>query len=359
MKKNILLIITGVILFGLIIFSSVNYIIIPNVKHLNQIDDDKLTTEDIIALREEINNKYQSLEQSIDNKYQSLEEDVNNKYSERKSEIQKQLNEKKALKNEEFFNGGFTEYYYTLQSEIDELEDEIRNIESNINKEIRNIESNIYEEKEELNSQKQKELLDIELQNTNNASNKVKFILLIILGVIIILSPLLYLWSIFNKLTKLCNNVKNKWSEVDIYLKQRTDLIPNIVETVKGYSKHEKDTLTDVINARTQVVNASSKEEEIASNENLSKMMKQLFALAESCPELKANTNFMTLQSDLREIENQIANARSEYNRAVLRYKNKMEVFPSNIVASIFDFKEELFFEINEEEKENKTIKFN
>lgn len=215
-------------------------------------------------------------------------------------------------------------------------------------------------QKFDLNVQKEKEIRQVNSMNndTNNAK-KAGYILFIVLGGFIIALPLLYLWSSFNSITKLYNVVKARWSEVDVYLKQRADLIPNIVESVKGYSKHEKDTLTDVISARSKVANATSKEEEISANEDLSKAVKQIFALSEDYPELKADQNFMNLQNNLRVIEDKISRARTDYNYAVLRYKNKIGVFPSNIVAGIFSFKPELFFEIKEEEKENPKIKFN
>ena len=178
----------------------------------------------------------------------------------------------------------------------------------------------------------------------------------IILIVVVLL--IIYTISTYNTLVKLRNNVKDQWSQIDVLLKRRADLIPNLVETVKGYAKHESDTLEAVINARNKAVSATTTEEEMKANGELTNALSRLLAVAESYPELKANTNFMELQSNLRDTEDKIAYARQFYNDSVLKYKNKLEMFPSNIVASIFGFKPEAFFEATEQEKETPKVKF-
>jgi len=178
----------------------------------------------------------------------------------------------------------------------------------------------------------------------------------IIIGVVVLLA--LYFASTYNALVKLRNMVKDQWSQIDVLLKRRADLIPNLVETVKGYAKHESETLEAVINARNKAVNAQGAEEEMKANGELSGALSKLFALAESYPDLKANTNFLDLQSNLKDTEDKISYARQFYNDAVLKYKNKLEVFPSNIVAGMFGFKPEPFFEATEAEKENPQVKF-
>lgn len=178
----------------------------------------------------------------------------------------------------------------------------------------------------------------------------------IILGVIVLLA--LFVMSNYNALVKLRNMVKDQWSQIDVLLKRRADLIPNLVETVKGYVKHEKETLEAVINARNKAVSAQTTEDEMKANGELSGALSKLFALAESYPDLKANTNFMDLQNNLKETEDKIAYARQFYNDAVLKYKNKLEMFPSNIIAGLFGFKPEPFFEATEAEKENPKVKF-
>ena len=224
--------------------------------------------------------------------------------------------------------------------------------------ELKNIEDNKNNELLRLKESKQNEINLINKRNTNKNQIKESGIKSIGLGIIIIIIPILYAVVVFNKLTILSNKVEEKWSRVDVLLKQRADLIPNIVETVKGYSIHEKSTLTNITKARNQVVNAKTKEEEINANEKLESIVQKLIVLEEDYPELKANESYMNLQQNLKEIEDNISLSRSNYNNAVLKYKNKLEIFPSNIVASLFNFKDELFFEINDTEKENININF-
>ena len=178
----------------------------------------------------------------------------------------------------------------------------------------------------------------------------------IILGIVVLIAA--YFILTYNGLVKLRNMVKDQWSQIDVLLKRRADLIPNLVETVKGYAKHESETFEAVIEARNKAVNATTTEDEMKANGELSGALNKLFALAESYPDLKANTNFMDLQNNLKETEDKISYARQFYNDAVLKYKNKLEVFPSNIVAGIFSFKPEPFFEATESEKENPKVKF-
>ena len=181
-------------------------------------------------------------------------------------------------------------------------------------------------------------------------------VLVIILGVVVLIA--LFFGGTYNSLVKLRNMVKDQWSQIDVLLKRRADLIPNLVETVKGYTKHEKETLDAVISARNKAVSAQGVEAEMKANGELSGALSKLFALAESYPDLKANANFMDLQNNLKDTEDKISYARQFYNDAVLKYKNKLEVFPSNIVASMFGFKPEPFFEATETERENVKVSF-
>ena len=177
---------------------------------------------------------------------------------------------------------------------------------------------------------------------------------------IIVIIALIVIWviSVYNSLVQLRNAVKDQWSQIDVHLKRRADLIPNIVETVKGYAGHEKGTLEAVINARNKAVSATTKEEEMNANGELTGALSRLFALTEAYPELKANTNFLELQKMLQETEDKISFARQFYNDSVLKYKNKLEMFPTNIIANIFGFKPEMFFEATSTEKEVPKVKF-
>lgn len=179
----------------------------------------------------------------------------------------------------------------------------------------------------------------------------------IIIGVILLLL-VIYVISTYNVLVNLRNMVKDQWAQIDVMLKRRADLIPNLVETVKGYAAHERQTLDDVISARNKVVSADNPHDEMKANGELTQMLGRLFAVAEAYPDLKANTNFMQMQVDLKETEDKITFARQFYNDAVLKYKNKLEMFPSNIVASVFNFQPAEFFEADGTDKEVPKVKF-
>lgn len=182
----------------------------------------------------------------------------------------------------------------------------------------------------------------------------------IIIGVIVLVLLVVgFVISTYNKLVKLKNSVKDQWSQIDIQLKRRFDLIPNLVETVKGYTKHEKETLTAVIEARNSYQSSTTHEDALKADSQLTKSISKLFALAEAYPDLKANDSFMSLQADLSETEDKISYARQFYSDAVLKYNNKVQMFPSSIVASIFGFSEEKFFEAVDAERENVKVDFN
>ena len=178
----------------------------------------------------------------------------------------------------------------------------------------------------------------------------------IILGVVALI--LIYLGATYNKLVSLRNKVKDQWSQIEVVLKRRADLIPNLVETVKGYAKHEQETLDAVISARAKAVSATTTNDAVAAEGELSQALGRLMAISESYPELKANENFLGLQNDLKDTEDKITYSRQFYNDSVLRYQNAIEKFPSNIVASIFGFKPYKFFEASEEDKKTPEVKF-
>ena len=169
-----------------------------------------------------------------------------------------------------------------------------------------------------------------------------------LLVIIIIVVVLVLLMIVpYNTLIRGRNEVKMAWSSIDVQLKRRYDLIPNLIETVKGYAGHERQTLDAVVKARQQAINFSGNTEERARVENtLTSALRSLFAVAEAYPDLKANQSFLALQEELTNTENKIGFTRTYYNDAVKRYKNRVEMFPSNIVANIFGFKAEPFFQI-------------
>jgi len=173
----------------------------------------------------------------------------------------------------------------------------------------------------------------------------------------IILAVLAYVALTYNRLVVLRNRVENAWSQIDVQLKRRYDLIPNLMETVKGYMKHERETLENVTKYRAQLMTGSV-EERAKANNMLTNALKSLFAVAENYPQLRATENFQMLQEELAGTENKIAYIRTAYNDSVLAYDNAIEMFPSNIVAGVLGFKEKPYFETPETEKAAPKVKF-
>ena len=180
--------------------------------------------------------------------------------------------------------------------------------------------------------------------------------LIIVLGILALL--VIYVISVYNKLVNSRNKVENQWSQIDVQLKRRADLIPNLVETVKGYAKHEEGTLTKVIEMRNKAVNASTVNEKVEANNELTGALSRLMVIAEAYPELKANTNFVSLQNDLKDTEDKISYARQFYNDSAMNFNNLVEMFPSNIIANMFGFKKFEFFKVEEEAKEVPKVEF-
>lgn len=179
----------------------------------------------------------------------------------------------------------------------------------------------------------------------------------IIGGILLIL--IIWIIASYNGFVKLKNSIEEAFSTMDVYLKKRYDLIPNLVETVKGYASHEKDTLERVIAARNAAASATTMEGRIEGENALQGVLKSLFALAEAYPDLKANTNFLELQAELRRMEEEIANSRKYYNAVVKTYNTKREMFPSSIIAGLFHFDKKPLFEVgSEQERENVKVQF-
>ena len=173
--------------------------------------------------------------------------------------------------------------------------------------------------------------------------------LFIIIGIFVIL--IIWLIAIYNRLVKLRNQVKNAWSQIDVQLKRRYDLIPNLIETVKGYMKHEAQTFEKITQYRSQAMNTDSVAEKGKAEGLLSGALGQLKIAFENYPDLKANQNFLALQEELSSTENKISFSRQNYNDQVLFFNNKIQMFPSNIIAGMFNFKLGDFFELESEEE--------
>ena len=181
--------------------------------------------------------------------------------------------------------------------------------------------------------------------------------MLIAIGIIVVL--IIIFVVMYNGFIRLKNNCDEAFATMDVYLKKRYDLIPNLVETVKGYAAHEKETLERVVAARNMAQGASTPEEKAAGESMLQGTLKSLFAVAESYPDLKANQNFMDLQGQLKAVEEDIANSRKYYNAVVKQFNTKCEVFPSNLIAGIFHFEKKPMFEVEaQEERQNVKVSF-
>lgn len=180
-----------------------------------------------------------------------------------------------------------------------------------------------------------------------------------VVGLIIIAVLLFILYiAAYNGLIKLRNMAEEAFSTMDVYLKKRYDLIPNLVETVKGYAKHESETLEKVVAARNAAYNASGDEQRLKAENTLSQTLRSLFAVAESYPDLKANQNFSNLMEQLKRVEEDIANSRKYYNAVIKTFNTRIETIPTNIVASISHFEKKPLFVIDEQDRENVSVKF-
>ncbi|MFO7987312.1 MAG: LemA family protein [Desulfatiglandaceae bacterium] len=184
--------------------------------------------------------------------------------------------------------------------------------------------------------------------------------LLIILGIVVLLIiiPYSYLKGTYNTLVTMDENVKGAWAQVENQLQRRYDLIPNYVETVKGYAEHEREVFVKVTEARSKVGNADTVNEKIEANKQLTSALSRLMVVVEQYPELKANTNFIRLQDELAGTENRIAVERRRFNEAVKAYNTMIRTFPTNLVAGIFGFEKATFFEVPEERQEVPKVKF-
>lgn len=176
--------------------------------------------------------------------------------------------------------------------------------------------------------------------------------------ILIVLSIVVFVWMLYNSLVTAKMRVKEAFSQIDIQLKRRTDLIPNLIETVKGYTKHEKGVFEEVTKARSALIGAKSVEKKAEANNMLTDALKSVFAVAEAYPNLRASENFKQLQDELSDTENKIAYSRQFYNSNVLDYNTKIAVFPNMLIADMFHFTPEQFFATTEEEKKAVKVTF-
>ena len=182
-------------------------------------------------------------------------------------------------------------------------------------------------------------------------------LILLIIVVLVVLAVIVFIVQ-YNGLVRLRNRIDNAWSQIDVQLQRRHDLIPNLVETVKGYASHEKETLERVVQARNQALQAQGPAAQGQAENVLTGALRQLFALSEAYPDLKANQNFLNLQEELTSTEDRVAYARQFYNDSVLKYNNKIQAIPSNVIAGMFNFNEREYFEGEEGSREVPNVQF-
>lgn len=182
-------------------------------------------------------------------------------------------------------------------------------------------------------------------------------LIFIAVGVILVLIILIFVF-IYNGLIIARNRIENAWSQIDVQLKKRADLVPNLMNTVKGYMKHERETFEKITEARSALMKADNVKEKADATNMLTGALKSLFAVAENYPDLKANKNFLLLQEELSGIESKIAYARQFYNDSVLHYNNSIQTFPNKMIADMFNFKEKDYFEIEEVERKPVEVDF-
>ena len=176
--------------------------------------------------------------------------------------------------------------------------------------------------------------------------------------IIALIAVAAFIWFLYNSIIVAKLRISEALSQIDVQLKRRTDLIPNLVETVKGYAKHERDLFEKVTKERASLVSAKSPAQKAEANNMLSETLKSIFAVAEAYPDLKASQNFLELQEEISDTENKIAYARQFYNSNVLDYNTKLKVFPNVFIAGLFNFKEAEFFAASDEEKKEVKVKF-
>ena len=179
----------------------------------------------------------------------------------------------------------------------------------------------------------------------------------IILIALVVLAVIVFI-VMYNGLVRLRNRIDNAWSQIDVQLQRRHDLVPNLVETVKGYAAHERETLEAVVNARNVAVQAQGPAAQGQAENMLTGALRQLFALSEAYPDLKANQNFLSLQEELTTTEDRVAYARQFYNDSVLKYNNKIQTIPSNVIAGMFNFQEREYFEGEEGTRDVPRVQF-
>jgi LemA protein len=388
MKKIVYSIVLFIIL-GSLLFLDGFYLIKPGINKYNEankivlLSDEELTSkrEEIItkysSLENDLNTKYVNLYKQLDDKYIGLNNDLEKEYSDKEVAINKKYDDMKAEIEAKYHKKMGEDGWYEEQVQMMNEESALSTPKTN---EIMALISEKHVKENSLGSQKldEKSALDDQKTNeeqllNNKKNNELKNItsnkslkkelkiaayIYLFTGILLIVILIILNIKMFNKLIRLKNDVKKSWSSVEVLLKQRYDMIPNIVSVVKQYSKHEKTTLENIVKLRDSISQNDSKSNVIKANYKLNQDIQKILLLKEAYPELKSNDNFMKLQDELLDVENNIAEARLNYNNSVLKYQNVRLSIPTNLWAVIFNFNEEPYFGIKDTEKENVKVTF-
>ena len=364
--KKIISILMLTIFNLVLIVSTCFFIIKPGYNIINDSTKMKvLSTEEVQNEKDKINNKYISLSDKLDAKYINLGNEISNKYIQKKQELEEKYskleNEINAKYTKKMSDDGWYEEQQQKNSDIkknvtDPKYAEESKLVFNEFDEKNNLDDKKDKEKNNLMIKKNSELSNISTESSKKTLKLIKGIVICFIGFFIIMGLLSKTVSIFNKLISSKNKVGESWAQVEVQLKKRYDLIPNIVEVVKGYTKHENKTLTSVVEMRNKANDTNDINKEIELNTDINNSLQKIVALQEDYPDLKADKSYLSLQNDLNEIEDEIATARSIYNNSVLNYKNIKETFPNNLFTNIFNFNDASYFEINDENKKNVKV---
>ena len=368
-KKNIFVNILIAIAFMGVIFGG-SFLIFDGIHKLNIIHQGNKST---ISASAEIQHDDNKILEDLEKELIIAKDNINKKKAELNEERDaKQIEHDKLQQKEikEFRKNGFSAKYYEIKRAEDKCSEEKLKIET----QIRDLDlSSFFSGDDEIKELVfAKETLEKQIDEIKNPSpvynfpefpvkkfdwNKFKAIVEVILGSLIILILTQRIVAIYNKIIKSMTNVDNAFANIDVYLKKRWDLIPNIVESVKGYAAYESGTLQDVTRLRQYNYSDLGINEKVALNNELSRSISQILVLQERYPDLKANRNYLDLSHQLALIEEQIANSRVRYNNAVMQYNNTLRVFPNNILIRFLSNQEMKMFSMAEEEKENVTVK--
>lgn len=350
--------IIGLVLVNIaVIFASSFFVIKPGVEKVIEASKVKILTEDEIAQKnQEARDKSAKKKREINDKYDKLIQEERERVEKEKAAIKekydKQIEELENSRTKQMGEAGWYEETTTINRKIGDLRHQ-----SGVDQQ------NVVSKESALKMEQFEQISAIESDDfwkepvSSNKLEKGKAlafgIVIILLGAIIIVVDIAYFVSKYNKLAKLRNRVNSSWAQIEVMLKKRYDLIPNLVNTVKEYSSYEKDTLEEIVSIRGQAMKDHDRNEQMDYEKKISQKMNQLFMLNENYPKLMADKNYLALMNELRSVETDLANRRDIYNSNVTLYKNARETVPTNFIANIFAFVDLPFYTIDDTEKEN------